>query len=629
MDQKKMTKITSDLQSKYPEVGIKAISVDEKTGQSTFFLDPKPKTLAFLEHGGVIPKGLSPGMREKAAVVTRDTMDRTFLDLAQIHAKYPMQQTPKERIENAISYYHTVPELGSTVNLLAGLASKGFEHDIDDEQIKNFFDVWAFDVKFYELLDWIFLDFFKYGHVTTYKVLAKYEPRVSHLSPIPGQKIKTTKKTKATGKDLKDAAAKKSIWSKGHLPVAYTVLNPVLVNIEGNLLFDKVSVKLTPPPELTELLAKPTAELTEEEKALIKALPSDLKAAAEDGGEFQLDSRLVGFVTYRKMPYERYAAPRSLKIFDSIEYKKTLRQADMSTLDGITNYILKITIGNDEYPVVTQEELEAVSQLFNTPGKSFDVIWNHTLQVEKIVSPEIEAILGQEKYSQVNEDISAGLAMSRAFIDGTGDLNVAGAQMIIKGVQEEIDYARRQVTRWIYNEYQQIAEAMGFERFPKVRWDEGILKDTIMYMNIISQLVDRRMLSYETALEQVGFDYDNELANMEEEMPLVEAGILGILGSPWQQTAQSGGPAGTQNTQKAPKGTPSGGRPKGKPATKKTPQSPAKKNQTKTKKTTKPQASPAQKTASIQEIVKDMSDVDFADFTHELAKLRIEENPDG
>jgi len=628
MDQDKMNKVTADLQKKYPEVGIKAISVDEKSGQSTFLLDPKPKTLAYLEAGGVVPKQF----KDKAAVINRDTLDRTFLDLAQTHAKDPIQQTAQERFENAINYYYTVPELGSTVNLLAGLASKGFEHDIDDENIKNFFDVWAFDVKFHELLDWIYLDFFKYGHVTTYKVLAKYEPRVSHLSPIPGQKIKNgNKKTKkATGETQEETAAKKNIWSKGHLPVSYTVLNPLLVEIEGNLLFDKVSVKLTPPDELKALLQKPTAELTEDEKNLIKALPTDLKSAAESGGDFQLDSRLVGFVTYRKMPYERYAAPRSMKIFDSIEYKKNLRQADMSTLDGITNYILKITIGNDEYPVVTQEELEAVSQLFNTAGKSFDVVWNHTLQVEKIVSPEIGDILGQAKYTQVNEDIFAGLAISRAFLDGNGDLNVAEAQLIIKGIQEEIDYARRQVTRWIYREYQQIAEAMGFERFPKIRWDDGILKDTIMYMNIISQLVDRRMISYETALEEVGFDYSNELSNMESEFELVDKGIFGIIGSPWQQTAQGGGTSGggTQNTQKAPKGTPSQGRPKGKPATKKTQQAPNKKNQTKTKKTTKPQATPAQKTASIQDVVKDMTDEDFANFTHELAKLRLNKEED-
>jgi hypothetical protein len=602
MDQKKINKITADLQNKYPDVGIRAVSVDEKTGQSTFFLDPKPKTLAFLERGGVVPKAF----KEKAAVISRDTLDRTFLDLAQTE---PLRQTPRQYFENAINYYYTEPLLGSTVNLLAGLASKGFEHDIDDDNIKNFYDVWAFDVRFHEFLEWAFLDFFKYGHVTTYKVLAKYEPRVSHLSPIPGQKLKNGNK-KSNNKSTGELAAKKNIWSKGHLPASYTVLNPLLVNIEGNLLFDKVSVKLTPPPELSALLQKPGSEQTEEEKELIKSLPADLKRAAEEGGEFQLDSRLVGFITYRKMPYERYARPRSFKLFDNIEYKKALRQADLSTLDGISNYILKITIGNDEYPVVTQEELEAVSQLFNTPGKSFDVVWNHTLDVEKIVSPEIDKILGPGKYEQNNEDMSAGLAITRALIDGVGDLSAPEAQLVIKGIEQEIDYARRQVTNWIYREYQQIAEAMGFERFPKIRWDESVLKDTLLYMNVLSTLVDRRMLSYNTALEQLGFDYPSELQRMQAEFPLVEEGVFGIIGSPWQQSK------GVQPTQGEPTGSPSNGRPKNQPAKKKEKTPPSKQQ---TNKKTKPQK---QQSASLSDIVKDMSDEEFVQFQKDLFQLR-------
>ncbi len=545
-----LNKVTAAIQEKFPDVGIKSIEVNDKTGQSTFFIEPTKKSLAFLDanKGGVVPRMAN---KERAATIARDYTQRTNLDLAKAD---PFTEDPKASFERAIRYYYVDPLVGSATNLLAGLARKGFENDIDDENIKQFYDVWTFDVRFDEILEWIFLDFFKTGHVTTYKVLSKYEPRVSYLSPIPGQKIGNKKKTAG-----KEKAAKKNIWSKGHLPVAYTVLNPLLVTIEGNLLFDKVTTKITPPPELTELLKKPSSEQSEEEKMLIKSLPSDLKAAAEKGGEYQLDSRLVGHITYRKQPYERYAKPRATKVFDSIEYKNALRQADLSTLDGISNYILKITIGNDEYPVVSQAELESVAQLFNTPSKSFDVVWNHTLEIEKIVSPEIDKILGQGKYDQVNDDLSTGLAISRSLIDGGGDMNAAEVDLLTKGLTEEINYARRQVTRWIYREYQQIAEAMGFERFPKVRWDDGILLDTILYMNTLAQLVDRRMLSYRTSLEALGFDYPNELRNMEEEMPLVEDGTFGILGSPWQQAKSLG--VGKQAP--VPKGTPSSGPKKG------------------------------------------------------------------
>lgn len=636
----RIQEITASLKEKYPDIGIRKIEVNED-GKSSFYLDPTNKTLAFLDKG----KGVIPHMfRDKAATITRDAVDRNVLDLIQ---KDPYEDTAQNLFKKADRYYYTDPIVGATVNLLASLSAKGFEHDIDDPNVKQFYDAWAFDVNLEEVLEWIFLDFFKVGHVITYKVLAKYEPRVSYLSPIPGKKLsKPTKKSKATGQRLKESAeqemelilsafrkrakelgktpdeiaaleiaAKKNIWSKGHLPVSYTVLNPQLITVTGNLLFDKTSVSMRLPPELAELFKKDKAKLTEDEKALIKALPNDLKQAAEKGGEYQLDSRLVGNVTYRKQPYERYAKPRSTRIFESLDYKKSLKQADLSTLDGISNYILKITIGSDEYPVTTQTELEAVAALFNTPSKSFDVVWNHTLNIEKIVSPEIEAILGQDKYAQVNEDISGGLAVSRALIDGISDLNVAEAGLVVKGVMEEINYARRQVTRWIYREYQQIAEAVGFDSFPKVRWDEGVLQDVILYMNTLSQLVDRRMLSYRTALEHLGFDFPNEKKNMEEEFPIVQDGIFGIVGSPWQQ-AKGAGNTGIQPTQKAPTGSPSQGRPKGQPAKKKTPNPTPTANKPKPKKATSSQN-------TIADLVKDMDEEAFLMFKYELEKLRL------
>lgn len=538
-----LNKVTAELKEKYPDVGIKSIEVDSTSGKSTFFLEPTSKSLSFANNTkGIVSPRIYKG--EYASSVSRDYLQRTSLDLAKPDA---YTEDSKTSFKRATQYYYTEPLVGSSVNLLANLALKGFENDIDDANIKNFYDAWTFDVNFLELLEWIFLDFFKVGHVTTYKVLAKYEPRVSYISPLPGKKI--TKKAE----NSKETAAKKNIWSKGHLPVSYTVLNPLLVNITGNLLFDKVSTTISLPQELNELLKKSQSDMTQEERDLIKALPSDLKAAVVKGGEYTLDSRLVGHITYRKQPYERYAKPRSSRIFDSIEYKNALRMADLSTLDGISNYILKVTIGNDEYPVTSQEELEAVAQLFNTPSKSFDVVWNHTLEIEKIVSPEIDKILGKGKYEQVNDDITTGLAVSRAFVDGGGSINAAVVDLVIKGLSEEINYARRQVERWVYNEYRQIAEAMGFERFPKIRWDEGILLDTILYMNTLAGFVDRRMISYKTSLEALGFDYNNELKNMQDEFDIVQEGVFGLHGSPFQQS----------NKSVTPDGTPSSGPPKG------------------------------------------------------------------
>jgi len=652
MDAKAVKQITAELQKRYPEVGIKSIEVDENSGKSTFIMDETPKvakTLAFLKPDVAVTPHIA---REKAATITRDSINRSFLDLA---GKDPYDSDPKDNIKRANRYYHTEPIVGSAINLLASLASKGFEHDIEDPDIKNFFDSWALDTNFEQVIDWIFLELLKTGNVFTYKAIAKYEPRVSTISATPGQKPKKVNQKKAKGRigEIEEAfkkeleallaqakkedgfdekklaelekAAKKNIWSKGHLPISYTVLNPELVTVEGSLFFDKISVKLTVPTELSDVLGKDNAELSEEEKEMIKTLPADIKKAAEEGGELLLDSRLVGTIFYRKQPYERYARPRTTRVFDTIDYKKALKEADLSTLDGISNYILKITIGSDEFPVTSQEELEAVAQLFNTPSKSFDVVWNHTLKVEKVVSPEIEAILGKDKYEQVNEDLTGGLAITRALIDGVGDLGAGESALVIKGLTEEINYLRKLVSRWIYKEYRQIAEAVGFDSFPKIRWDEGVLKDTIMYMSTLAQLVDRRMLSYRTALEALGFDYPNELANMETELPLVTKGTFGIVGSPFQQAKAPAGGGSTpankpavQPKQNSPKGTPSAGRPKGQPTGKNT------KNTNPDKKVKQTIKNPKQSEAGldIDNIIKNMTPEQYERFLFELAKLR-------
>jgi len=630
MDSKKLQKVTAEFKEKYPNAGIQKIEVDESSGKSVFFLRPTESVLASLpENAGVRPR------MARASTLRRDFLVRPDLDLAQ---KRISESDPKELFQRAINYYYEADVYGSHIDILTNFASKGFENAIDDDNIKLFYDTWNFDVGFKQILDWIFFDFFRVGMVRTYKIIGKYEPGVSYLSPIPGQprtnqargilkemserasriRAKRMERLEKMSADLdgrkkderelkEEIAQKKKVWSKGYIPVAYTVLNPLNITIQGSLLFDKSKVILEPSAELKDLLKKETKDLTDDEKLILKLLPSDFKRDAESG-TIELDPLFVGSVDYRKQPYERYAKPRGVKAFDSLEYKKSLRQADLSTLDGITNYILKITIGNDQYPCTDQTQLETVSQLFNTTSKSFDVVWNHTLEIEKIVAPEIEAVLGQDKYKQVNEDITGAIAMSRSLIDGITNVNVAEAGMIVKSVIEEINYARQQVEIWIYNEYSQIAEAMGFAQFPKVRWDNTILRDFILYMSTISQLVDRRMLSYKTAMEQLGFDFPNEFNNMQNELPSVLDGTLGILGSPFQQSK-------IQTVQRAPQGTPSAGRPKGQQPKPKQPNT-----QTQTKTKTPNQAPSNQPSATTQ-----AADINIKTLIHAATEILNED----
>jgi hypothetical protein len=139
----------------------------------------------------------------------------------------------------------------------------------------------------------------------------------------------------------------------------------------------------------------------------------------------------------------------------------------------------------------------------------------------------------------------------------------------LKSLSALITYARRQVQRWVRREYSLVAEAYGFDRYPSIRWDTFILKDELAIKTMLMGMVDRRIISYESALKLLGFDPGYEKKMLTAEKDHVVNGDYGVLGSPYQHSAgDGGGGGGIQPKQKTPKKTPSEGRPKGQPAPK-------------------------------------------------------------
>jgi hypothetical protein len=99
-----------------------------------------------------------------------------------------------------------------------------------------------------------------------------------------------------------------------------------------------------------------------------------------------------------------------------------------------------------------------------------------------------------------------------------------------------------------------------------------ILKDELQMMTVIQGLIDRRIISYKTGDEMLGFDFGTMLSELEFEKDKVLDGTLGVIGSPYNPKATPFAAApNVQDTQGTPKGTPSEGRPKSKPAKKPAP----------------------------------------------------------
>lgn len=586
-------------------------------GVHSMEIDVGPKGRSFRELAYLTGEDGEPSPMkfwEGGRVISRDWLRRVDLDLL-IGKPQVSTARPEQLYDTAINFYNSQGLIGTTIDTLTNFASKGFKNDIDDENIKLFYDTWGREVGFPEVVEKVFFDFFRVGLVRTFKIVGKFDPKLKPEDFDKSIKNVTTAKMYSTNANMqkliayRDWAAAKKIWSKSYVPLQYTLLDPRLILIQGSLLFDQTDTFLKPEAfkDLREML-KNISKLTKEQRTFINSLPKEFTDDVKKNKPVKLPPELVGKCDYRRQDYERYPKPKISRVLDDIRYKEELKKADFSTLDGITNYILKVTIGNDEHPVTEQSQLEAIARLFDTSSKSFDIVWNHTLEIEKVTFPEIDNILGQGKFEQVNSDISQGLGVTRALLDGQLSGNAKAIEAATKSFAEEINYARRCVKRWIDKEYEGIALAMGFDRYPKVRFDENALKDEIMLMSVIQGMIDRRIISYETGIEKLGFDFSNELANMIQEAPMVQSGLLGLVGSPYNpkviptgepslvDTTRDGQPTtltekdlldfqknvqdqltglqdNIQKIQRTPKGTPSEGRPRrgrGKPRQKST-----------------------------------------------------------
>lgn len=502
----------------------------------------------------------------------RDALSNSYIDN---RGKTVEASKALELYSRSEKEYYKTGIYGSTIDVLSNFASTGFYNEINDNSIKNYYDSWVRDSNFKTFIPKIFQSLFTYNIAYILNASGDYTPDEGGVSSIPGKipasatdsnsKIglkrqmayfldKILKDNGKEGLDYKEfsKAFDLEVGAKVKHPVAYTILDPKHIDYLDSGFFGGKQITITAKglsglKKLLEMEDK-SDSITES----LKLLPSKLKAAATEQKDYTFADDEISVIFLRKNDFELYSKPRGARAFDSFDYKEELKKADYATVDGIYNYILKVTVGDKDHPVTDPKILEDLAAAFDTPQKAFTIVWNHTLKIEKITAQEVGSILGKQKYEPVESDINAALGIARALIDGTS-LSADAAILATKSLQSEIRRARTQVEEWIYAEYRKIAEAAAFNSYPVVRWRETVIttdSDAVTRASFM-QMLDRKAMSVQTYMREVDLDYDTEVQRMVEEKPLIEADIL-RAGSPNQVSADSGRPKGQPTSEKEP-----------------------------------------------------------------------------
>jgi hypothetical protein len=383
---------------------------------------------------------------------------------------------PHKKIQLAVELYFKEPVVGTVIDLMVDLSSSGFTNDCEDQDIRKLYDKWAKEINLQTLLQGIFLEYYRSGNVTIYR---------------NDNEAKVKKNTITT---------KKTTTKEYSFPSGYTILNPMNVYVIGSLLFDQEIVQLRMSNEIIQLVNDGTTPID-----VLAGIPDDMIKAVRSGTNLvTLNPELTSRITRKKQPYERYASPFLERVFEAILFKQKLRMMDVSTIEGLINQLITVTVGNDEFPA-TDDDLTAIAELFQTPNKAYTIFWNHTLVV-KFHKPEGLDTLTAEKYSQVNDDIMVGLGVSRVLLDGQG-ANFSTAWVSILSLIERLDNTREKVKDWLEGEYKRIADENGFKTYPSVRFNKMNLREDTYIRDVLLAMYDRGLIDPEDLLSETGRDY--------------------------------------------------------------------------------------------------------------------------
>jgi hypothetical protein len=212
-------------------------------------------------------------------------------------------------------------------------------------------------------------------------------------------------------------------------------------------------------------------------------------------------------------------------------------------------------LGNKPYDPAL---MVATQELFRNESVGRVLIADWTTEMEFVI-PDLNKILGAEKYKVVNQDISDGL-MNIFF----SEAKFADSMIKTKMFLERLNEARKAfLNLFLKPEMKRIGEELGFRDIPDVEFEEIDLKDEVEYMKVYTRLAELGLLTSDETFDaiktnQLPTPSDSEQSQREFKK-LRDKGLYEpLVGGNADSDSANGRPAGTKAPQKTKKVKPVG-----------------------------------------------------------------------
>lgn len=305
--------------------------------------------------------------------------------------------------------------------------------------------------------------------------------------------------------DKKDLKSLKDLsGGEVSIPVKYTILNPAQVALEGGVTYDAAVYKILSPYEI-QRLKNPKSET---EKSIFKNLDKDIQLQIQNHSEnyggssetLRVALKDVDSIFYQKQDYEYFAVPLFYGVLDDIELKLEMKNADRQIIHSLDSMLLLLTMGGaksrdgGELPP-NPEHMAYMKTLFNNKKAQRVLVADYTTKAEYVI-PDIDKIIGKNKYEQVNEDIREGLQT----VFG-GNETFSNSVTKVKIFCERLEKGQSIFKKWLEDQLHEVCKKMGFSARPKVKLSKISLED------------DAQMFRVYTRMAELGFLTPEELFN--------------------------------------------------------------------------------------------------------------------
>ena len=228
-----------------------------------------------------------------------------------------------------------------------------------------------------------------------------------------------------------------------------------------------------------------------------------------------------------------FPIPYMFSALESLKHKRNLRRMDYSIAARVISAILHVTAGNDEYPLTEDQEdvftdLETQLQWRRSVSPAelervFALFTNHTISLEWIF-PEVSAMLDNDKYKSVNEDIMVALGFPRILITGETERSFASDPQIATisplHTMERIRDSLMAIVEFVFREMKNNNKVIS--ETPTVKFEPMNLMSMQLFFDGLEALYESGNLSREDYTEAYGFNFKNQQLKRQKNEELIE-----------------------------------------------------------------------------------------------------------